>query len=238
RRRDANANGFFHDAEDHVWLDRDGDGAWSPMEELYVVQPILPFDGERYALRSSRLGDGLQFERIDGSALARVALPDGRGAERTDVVDARLLLVGRDGSAYLVRAPGTATEVPVGDYRTTMVTLRLADPGGHDPWSYVFSERYEATEERWRALSKDQELTLDPIGALDFDIAQIGDFDEIHTGERLRAQLRLHTGDRLLVTTCYRGKNPSSFGYGSLRAKLKLVGANGRRLGETTSGFA
>ncbi|MEM1448378.1 MAG: hypothetical protein AAGI22_04655 [Planctomycetota bacterium] len=238
RRRDGDANGFFHDAADHLWVDRNGDGEWSAMEELFVVQPILPFDGERYAMRSSRLGEDLAFERIDGTGFVRIEMPNGQGGPRADVLEAQVLLVGRDGSASLVRAPGAATEVPAGDYRPTMVTLRLAATKGGDPWNYVFSERYDPTEERWRSIAKDAELVIDPIGALEFSIAKVGDFDEIETGERFRAQLRLHTADRLLVTTVYRGRAAPTFGFGSARASLTLLGAGGRRLGAATSGFA
>src|SRR5688572_7962504 len=92
-RRDGDSNGFFGDAQDQLWLDRDGSGDFAPLRELFVVQPNLALDGERFALRSDRLGGSLRFERLEGSGKLRLELPGANGAPREDLVDLQALLV-------------------------------------------------------------------------------------------------------------------------------------------------
>lgn len=237
-RRDGDGNGFFTDPDDQLWLDLDGDGTWAPLAELYLVQPILSLAGERYALRSDRLGARLDLERIEGVGGVRIALRGPSGAPREDVVEAQVLLVGRDGSAILARDASTPTEVPIGEYRIGMVTLRLADPGGGWPWSYVFSETVAPDQAVWRGIEKDAILALDPIGALDFHIAGFGDDGTVTPGKSTLAHLRLLTGDGLLVNMVYRGRDAPRFGFGAVSAKLEVLDEAGGLLTQATSGFA
>ena len=237
-RRDSDANGFFGDARDQLWLDRDGSGEFAPLEELYVVQPILSLDGKRYALRSDRLGKSMRFDLLEGAGRVQLVLPGPGGAPRTDVVDVQALLVGRDGSAVLARGPGAPTEVPIGEYRLGMVTLRIADPAKGDPWSYVFSETTSPDAATWRAVAKDSEITLDPMGELRFGIELSPSVDAVVAGDGLTLRPRLHTGDRLLINTAYRGREAPAFGYGSLQATFVLQDETGTLLTSGTSGFA
>lgn len=237
-RRDGDANGFFHDPSDQLWLDRDGDGQWNALKELYVVQPILSLGGSRYALRSSRLGTDLNFAKLEGSGRVRLWLPSANGTPREDLIDAQVLLVGQDGSAILARAPGEPTEVPVGEYRVGMVTLRLKDAKDGRPWGYVFSETSEAPADAWHEIAKDAEVALDPIGALDFRFDFYGDADGIAPGDGILGRVVLTASQRLLINTVYRGREVPAFGMGDSAAAVLLIDPSGRVLHEARSGFA
>jgi hypothetical protein len=236
-RRDGDSNGFFGDAQDQLWLDRDHSGDFAPLRELFVVQPILALDGGRFAVRSDRLGASLRFERLEGAGKLRLALPGADGAPRADLVDMQALLVGRDGSAVLARAPGAATEVPVGEYRLGMVTLRVADPARGQPWSYVFSSPDPGDKARWHAILKDAELALDPLGEFKF-LLHVRPDGPIAPGDSLTLRPELYTVDGLLINTAYRGREAPAFSLGGLGAQVELVEARGRVLAVANSGFA
>jgi hypothetical protein len=238
RRRDGDANGFFSDPSDQLWLDRDGDGGWDSLKELYVVQPIVTLGAGRFALRSSRLGADLTLSKLEGTGRVRLSLPSATGVAREDLVEAQVLLVGRDGSATLARAPGDPTEIPVGDYRIGMITLQLKDASGRQPWSYVFSETSKAPQDAWHAVLKDAELMVDPIGALDFRFEFFGGDDGISPGAGFSGRPILTASKRLLINTVYRGHVAPSFGMGESQASIALIDPSGRVLFEARSGFA
>jgi hypothetical protein len=236
-RRDADSNGFFGDARDQLWLDRDQSGDFAPLRELFVVQPILALGTERFAVRSDRLGASLRLDRLEGSGTVRLALPGPNGAPREDLVDLQALLVGRDGSAALARAPGNPTEVPVGEYRLGMVTVRLADPKQGQPWSYVFSSPEPGDKVRWHAVGKDAQVAIDPLGELELALYCRPE-GPVAAGDSLTLRPDLRTVDGLYINTAYRGREAPAFSYGSLSATVELLDARGLALTTSNSGFA
>lgn len=239
-RRDGDANGFFHDPADQLWLDLDGDGQWSALDELFVVQPILSLAGARWAVRSDRLGTGLALEALEGSARVGLALPEpeGEGAPQRVALDLQALLVGRDGSAHLARSPGAQVELPAGEYRLGMAILSLADPTGESPWTFVFSESGRRGPARWHAFEAEGSLALDPLGAAHFEVEWPELPGGIRPGLGFNAVPRLYSGDGLLVNLAHRGRSaPPSF-MGGMHAVLELVDEQGHTLSQATSGFA
>ena len=131
RRVDGNGDGFLTGERDQLWLDLDGDGNWSSLRELFLFAPVVTVAGGRYVLRSDRLGDDLELERIEGSGRIRLELIDAEGLpEGREVTAMYVLLSSKDGVVATVHSTGQAVEVPPGEYRFGMVTLGLADPGG------------------------------------------------------------------------------------------------------------
>jgi hypothetical protein len=61
-----------------------------------------------------------------------------------------------------------------------------------------------------------------------------GGIKTCRAGDLLRVTPRLYTGDGLLITTCYRGDQAASTGYGGPAAEVSLV-LGDRPLGETAS---
>jgi hypothetical protein len=236
-RRDGDANGLLSDDQDQLWFDLDADGVWEPLSELFLVQPILSIAGGRFACRSDRLGTTLALDAIEGTG--RVSITPPPGVEAKAIVDAEIVLIGRDGASVVARAPGEPVEVPVGDYRIGTVTLRLADPKGGAPWSYVFTDDRGEARAKWRAVEDDQTLALDPIGALEFRIALRGSDEALAPGGSGALQLVLRTGDGLLVVTCYRGREGSSpYSSAGLHAVVEVTDLEGEVLKTATSGFA
>lgn len=236
-RRDGDANGLLSDDQDQLWFDLDGDGAWEPLSELYLVQPILSLAGGRFACRSDRLGTTLALDPIEGTG--RVSLAPPFGVEAKAIVEAQVVLVGRDGASVVARAPGEPVEVPVGEYRVGTVTLRLSDPKGGAPWSYVFNADRGEARATWRAVVAGETLALDPIGALDFHVALRGADEALAPGQGGALQPVLRTGDGLLVVTCYRGREGASpYSSSGLHAVVEVTDLEGELLKTATSGFA
>lgn len=236
RWRDGDANGLFADEQDQLWLDLDGDGAFAPLRELFLVQPILTLDGARFRCRADRLGRTVTLDAVVGAGLVTVAPPPGVAADA--VVEAKVVLVGRDGTSVVAVTPGEPVEVPVGEYRVTTVTLRLADPGGQDPYSYVFTDDRGDAHATWRAVENGATLQIDPIGALSFDVAA-GRAEGLTPGAYNAVQPTLRTADGLHVVTCYRGREATgAYGPGAMGAEVTLQDAAGEVLAEGRSGFA
>lgn len=242
RRRDADANGCFGDNADHLWLDRDGNGDWAPLRELFVTQPILDLasgvEPARFAVRSSRRGHDLRFEKIEGTGTVKLALPNPSGEGlRTDIAEASVVLVGRDGSSVLVDAAPDGVELPVGEYRITSLSLRLNDAERGQVWSYLFSSAFDPVEDDWHPVTKGSTWNFDPIGTLDFQVKVIEPDERKAPGENVIVQPYLYTGDRLLIRNVYRGWNAPAYNHGG-GAMVKLVDEDGNALGQSNSGFA
>jgi hypothetical protein len=119
-----------------------------------------------------------------------------------------------------------------------MLTLRLKDAKGGQPWGYVFSETSKAPADAWHAIVKDTELSLDPVGALDFRFEFFGDTDSIAPGDGISGRVILTASQRLLINTVYRGREVPPFGMGASEASVLLIDPSGRVLYEARSGFA
>lgn len=235
-RRDGDANGFFSDAHDQLWIDRDGSGEFAPLAELFVVQPILSLAGERFTVRTDRIGTDLALEPLEGTGRVRLELMGPEGVPRTDVDELQALLVGRDGSAVLASTVGGPTEVPVGEYRLGVVTARIKAAGGTGVWSFVFSEGFGGSELRWHEVAKDAELAIDPVGELAFRLVTMS--PTTSPGGRLSARPTLHTADGLRVNSAYLGREAPAWGGGGLQATVELIDSGGTLRATASSGFA
>ena len=102
RRMDGDANGFFADSQDRLWIDVNRDGKWDPLEEQFLYAPVLQLAGNRYATRSDALGQRFALERLEGTGTVRLALRDATLNER--VQEMSTTLVGRDGSVVSLKA--------------------------------------------------------------------------------------------------------------------------------------
>jgi hypothetical protein len=238
RRVDADGNGFFTDARDRLWIDLDGDGAWSAFEEQFLYAPVLRLADARYALHSDRLGRSLGVEKIEGIGHVRFRLPAADGTARKDVLNLQATLIGKDGSSVGVRGHDAPVEAPIGEYRIGALTLTLAAQGAGEPWSYVFSEPGGRETLAWHPLARDGELVLDPIGKLDFKVEPRSGEPRAKPGEALSARIWLFSGDGLLINSCYRGSSDGAWGGSGPRASLRLLGPNGGVLDQADSGFA
>lgn len=243
RRFDGDGNGFVNDPPDALWIDLDDDGLFDPVTERFLHLPTLVLEGARHVVRSDRLGTQLSLERLEGTGRARlapVAARAGTGAASAPEAPPKVLalsatLASRDGVAATLDGVGVEAELPAGDYRVSLLTFTLADPIGGEPWSFVFSED-RSRAPRWHKVGKGEPAEIDPLGALEFTVAADG-APRARPGESVGLRVRLHTGDGVLVTTCYQRAGQREWEPGSPRARV-LVAAPGRLLGEATSGFA
>jgi hypothetical protein len=115
--------------------------------------------------------------------------------------------------------------------------LTLKEPKAGQFWGYLFSNNGAAKEE-WHKLARDGTLVLDPVGKVALT-CPAGDHGRCAGGKDLNVQPGLYTGDGLLITSVYLGRDmpASPFGNGP-HAKIHLTASGDRHLDQATSGFA
>jgi hypothetical protein len=234
RRIDGDADGFFASAQDRIWVDLDGDGQWDPAQEEFLFAPILRLGGKRVAVRADALGERLSFAPLEGSGRVRLALPQSLAARQVEEIQATVQ--SRDGVVASLRGLDTEAALPAGDYRVSALLLTLKDPAGGPGWGYIFNDN-GGKPARWHTLKKDDRLTLDPIGALDFTAEVGGAKAECRAGDRLSVKPALYTGDGLLIERAYRGHFAANPFGGGCGGQVRLLAAD-RSLDSAHCGFA
>jgi hypothetical protein len=232
RRVDGDANGFFTDPQDRLWLDLDGDGRFEPMSEQFLYAPVLAVGGSRYAVRTDEHGSWLSLEPLHGTGTVRLAARPSDRKSRVREVSATL--VGRDGSAVSLGGTTPAAVVPAGEYRLAAVAVALDDPAGGPRWTFIFSDQGRRGPPLWHSVAKDDTLILDPIGSLELRTG-LGKVGTVKSGGDLEFQPQLFTEDGLLIVSCARGTPASPAGEESF-AESVLAGKN-NRVGSARSGF-
>jgi hypothetical protein len=147
------------------------------------------------------------------------------------------VLVGKDGSAIGVEGHDVAVEAPIGEYRVGMVTVVAEDAKKGEAWSFVFSGNDRDHGAEWRAVARDAEIGVDPIGELDFAAGLDFEPDSVHAGDNLVVRPLLHTHGGLLINSCARGSSTVSF-RDTMVARTLLVARDGTVLDQASSGFA
>jgi hypothetical protein len=241
RRVDGDGNGLVADPQDRLWLDLSGDGQFDPATEQFLFATVLNLDGSRYIVRSDEVGTRLSMEPLTGVGTLRIALkalkaPNTKNAGASDL-ELHATALGRDGSVYGLSASEPAV-VPVGEYRLGTVLVALGDPAGGQRWSFVFSDNGSKGEPHWYKVEKDRTLTIDPIGTPSFEVDLVDKLKTIQSGEDVRVQTAMYTGDGLLINVAYRGAPVSPALQESLGARIALTTADSQTLATAHSGFA
>ncbi|HVA50531.1 MAG TPA: hypothetical protein VNH11_29570 [Pirellulales bacterium] len=242
RRMDGDANGFFTDPQDRLWIDLNRDGRWDAVEEQFLYATILTLAGQRYALRSDERGTMLTLAKLEGTGTIQLAVRQKPGKNSSEpgtlgrIAEIAVTLVGRDGSAVGLRGADAKATVPVGDYRVSAVAVSLDDPAGGPRWNFVFSDNQGQDAKRWYKLEKDAALAIDPLEKFDFSTGPWQTDGKCRPGDDLTFQPKLCTADGLLINTCYRGTHDT--GRDGASATIKLATSDGTLLATAQSGFA
>lgn len=260
RRMDGDANGFFTDPRDRLWIDLNRDGLWDAAREQFLYSSVLSIEGMRYAVRSDERGERLTLARLEGTGTIKLVLKQQPAGEKTGSptgdhsaqapkgeaaadgglrgrpLEVSVTLVGRDGAAVGLRGVNAEAKVPIGDYRISAVSIVLADGGGGPSWNFVFSDSQTGGQYRWHPVGKDATIELDPLGKLVFSTGCAAPGGACQPGQDVTAQPRLVTGDGLLINTCYLGSHDS--GRDGPTARIALATADGTLLSTARSGFA
>jgi hypothetical protein len=236
-RVDGNANGFFADATDRLWIDLNGDGKWDPLAEQFPFSPVLTLNGQRYGIRGDANGTRLAIEPLTSEG--RIGLRLGALAKDVSVLKLDVMLIGEDGSAFAVNTLDALTVVPAGRYAVGSVALSVQQPNASQPTHFVFSRVGVDAKTRWHELKKDKDLFLDPIGKLRFDLDIEKDQRIRKPGENVRVQPQLFTEDGLLINSCAFGDADAVSRFGNHRpSTVKLIDAMKQVLDVQSSGFA
>lgn len=236
RRTDADMDGSYASADDRIWIDLDGDGSFDPVSEQFLYRPVLTVGADRHVVRGDLFGNRLALEPLEGTGT--VALELKRPGLEERVSEINVLLVGRDGSAVGIKGLEDETNVPVGEYRLSALSVSLTDPDGGPAWHFVFSEPYDHKVNIWHKVGKNQKLAIDPIGTLALS-AEINDPPEDRkAGEAVTVQPRLYTGDGLLINAGYRGSPTAPGADHQTTSTVMLASPDGRTIDSVHSGFS
>ncbi|MFI5459603.1 MAG: hypothetical protein ACHRXM_29615 [Isosphaerales bacterium] len=240
RRVDGDGNGLVTDAQDRLWIDLNRDGRFDPASEQFLYSTVLNLAGKRFILRSDELGRRLAIEPLVGVGTLRLAMKGNAEAAEASprVVELHATVLGRDGSVYALSGAEPAT-VPVGEYRLGVVTASLNDTRSDDRcWSFLFSTNGAKGDPRWYKVEKGGTVTIDPIGALSFELSLPDNAGVAKLGEHINVQPLLYTGDGLLINLAYRGVPISPAVQETLGARVALATTDGQILALAHSGFA
>jgi hypothetical protein len=237
RRVDGNANGFFADAADRLWIDLNRDKQWDPITEQFPFAPVLTLNNQRYGIRGDATGSRLAIEPLTSEGRIRLKL--GELAKDVSLLKLDVMLTGEDGSAFAVSALDTSTVVPAGRYAVGSVALSVQLASADQPIHFVFSRVGVDAGTRWHELKKDQELILDPVGKLRFGV----EIEKIHLirkpGEAIRVQPQLFTADGLLINSCSIGDSEEVSRHGNHKhCTVKLSDTKNQLVDVQSSGFA
>ncbi|HVX14398.1 MAG TPA: hypothetical protein VHC22_24640 [Pirellulales bacterium] len=241
RRMDGDANGFFTDPQDRLWIDLNDDGRWDPVDEQFLYSTILTIAGDRYVLRSDERANQLALAKLEGTGTLQLAVRQKSGTATGGpgtlghVSEIAVTLVGRDGSAVGLRGT-TQVSAPIGDYRVSAVAVTLDDLAGGPRWNFVFSDGQPSDAKRWYSLERDATVTIDPLEKVDFLAGAWKTDGKCRPGDDLTFQPKLLTSDGLLINTCYRGTHDT--GRDGSNATIKLAASDGTLLSSAQSGFA
>ena len=236
RRVDGDANGFFADARDRLWLDLDNDGDWDSFTEQYPFQPILRIADQRLAVRGDALGASLKMDTVSGTGKVQLHLKSLQPGARVVAVDA--MLTGNDGSAFSIRSGGSLITVPVGRYAVDTVYIALALPDDDRTWSFVFSRMSSSRLAKQFTVAQNQTTAIDPIGTLKFLLESGEGLSSASAGQRLYVEPRLYTATGLLINSGGCRTAASADSSESNPARLTLQTLNQDVLSTAQSGFA
>jgi hypothetical protein len=237
RRVDGNANGFFADAADRLWIDLNGDNEWDPLAEQFPCAPVLTLNGQRYGIRGDAAGSRLAVEPL--TAEGRIRLRLGGLAKDVSLLRLDVMLTGEDGSAFAVSSLETPTVVPAGRYAVGSVAMSVQHGGSQLPTHFVFSRVGVDAKTRWHDLAKDQELILDPVGKLRFALDIEKGQRVCKPGDSIRVQPQMFTADGLLINSCSLGESAETSRFDAHRqCAVKLLDGKGQPLDVQSSGFA
>jgi hypothetical protein len=134
---DGDADGCFDTAgADRVWIDLDGDGAFDPLTEQFALGTPVAVGGQFVLVQPDPTGAAVRV-RARGSETGRLTatVPMRPGSALREI---EASLVSEFGELAMLRAAGTAAELPAGRYRVESLTVRAADARGR-VWRFQFS---------------------------------------------------------------------------------------------------
>jgi hypothetical protein len=236
RRVDGNANGFFADATDRLWIDLNRDNEWDALAEQFPFAPVLTLNNQRYGVRGDAAGSRLALEPLTSEGRIRLRLAE--LAKDASLLKLDVMLTGEDGSAFAVSALETPTVVPAGRYALGSVVLSVQLTGASQPTNFVFSRVGVDSRTRWHELKKDEELILDPIGKVRFALEIEKNQRTRKPGEEIRVQPQLFTADGLLINSCSLGASEEDSRYGNHRQCSVKLNDKNQVVDVQSSGFA
>ncbi len=236
-RVDGDANGLFANSADRIWIDVNQDGAWDAVTEQFAVRPLLSIGENRYALRADEAGSRITLDKVVGEGTIKLTMPslgEGVSVQRLEV-----MLRGDDGSVYAISGLDSEISLPIGRYALTTISVLINDGKRREPWKFVFSHVSGYEKDVWHELTDGQELSLDVVGELSFEVKATNLANGAKPGDFLSIQPQLFTGDGLLINSCVFGDQDASWVAAHNEARLNLMDPGTEQtLDSNMSGFS
>jgi hypothetical protein len=228
---DGNADGCFDGAGvDHVWLDLDGDGEFSPLTEQFPLGTTISHAGKAYLVQPHADGLGLAVRERPaevGTLVIQVARLPG-----VEVVELGAQCVSEWGELVVVKSAETAMPIPAGKYRIDSVQVKLADASGK-AWHYAFFRTGDRTtfDVEIAKGRKTVHKVLEGIKvSLSMDAKALVD-----PGESIEVQPNVTAGN-LCLCKCEVSERNADYGR-EVQAELKLTQPGSEVIDRASSGF-
>lgn len=197
RRVDLDGNGLPTGSRDQIWFDFNHDGIFDLIDERKKLRNFFDLAGQRYAVRSDRLGQSLELTPSNNQGSVRFLF------ELDDKSATLLTLEGslRDDSGMLIaiRPQTEPVSIPSGRYCVETLVAKARDSAGHI-WQMTLTRR---NDDDWFEVKTGEQFDLKLLDSIKFHVTPVHKDDG---WSEFKTQLKpeIHTSNGLIMTdfTC------------------------------------
>ena len=199
RRVDLNGNGLPTERSDQIWFDFDNDGKFDLLDERRSLNNYLDVAGQRYTVRSDRLGQSLKLTIDNDHGTIRFL------HELDDKSATLLTLDGnlRDDAGMLIsiRPHSEPVSIPTGRYCVENLLVEARDSAGRI-WRMTLARK---SNDHWFEIETGKQFELRLLESIQFRVAKTSHGDDgYYRDHRTELEPEVFTGNGLIVTdfTC------------------------------------
>ena len=167
RRVDLDGNGLPTGSRDQIWFDFNRDGIFDLIDERKNLSNFLDLAGQRYAVRSDRLGQSLKLTASNDQGSVRFLF------ELDDKSATLLTLEGslRDDSGMLIaiRPQTEPVSIPTGRYCVETLVAKARDSAGHN-WQMTLTRR---NNDHWFEVKTGEQFDLKLLDSIKFHVTPV-----------------------------------------------------------------
>ncbi len=236
RRVDLDGNGLPNESSDQIWFDLDQDGDFDQLNERQVFRDFVDVAGERYVVRSDRLGQSLNLTPSGEQGLIRFVFELADQTATLEKLEGSL----RDESGLLIaiRPSQEPVSVPVGRYCVENLVIQATDAKGAT-WRMTLNRGFDRG---WFEVGINEEHQLKLLDELAFSFAP-EHVEDSFTGHKTHLVPSISTANGLIATdfTCVDRdyKKSDAWSNNSVKAHFKIESAlvSDQEPTQCTSGF-
>jgi hypothetical protein len=191
---DRDGNGLVTDRLDQVLIDLDGDGEFDGIRERRNLASSIKLKGERYSVRSDRLGQSLTLTADIGEGKVRYLFELADADAVVETLEGCL----RDetGNVIAIRNLEAPTTIPVGRYCLENLVVQVRDQQGTQ-WRMTLAQGY--SDSGWFEIKTGQLFELQLLKSVYFKYGYVH-IEETWSGRQTQITPHLITANGLVVT--------------------------------------